>query len=256
METDMNNTLLNATGFYDSISSFYDEMTSFNRRVESERNVLAALVERFQVHTAVDMGCGTGIESLALAANGVAVTGIDPSQSMLLLAQRHADQRNADIKFIHGDFFYPGLSTIAPVDMLICTGNTLPHLDSIDRLPELLRLWKSCLSPGGRIVVQLLNYDEILAARERIIAVRRLGRDMVVRFYDFTEPRITFNVLHIVDTPGAPEHTLASTHLTPVEKHDLQDACAAAGISDMEWYGSLTCEPLTGQSRDIVLICR
>lgn len=51
----------------------------------------------------LDVGCGTGATSLALAATGAKVTGLDVSKPMLGLARKRAAEAGLDIAFIEAD---------------------------------------------------------------------------------------------------------------------------------------------------------
>jgi len=53
--------------------------------------------------TVLDVGCGTGATSLALATAGAKVTGLDVSRPMLDLARSRAIQAGLDISFIEAD---------------------------------------------------------------------------------------------------------------------------------------------------------
>ena len=169
--------------FYDALSEQYDAMTDFDARVVRETETLRPLVEKYSMKTAVDMGCGSGVHVLALASLGVQATGVDLSERMLEQARAHAAT-------LPGTAFFPGdfLSSFPPellaVDAILCLGNSLPHIDSAGRLLAVFSHWKRHLVPGGKIVVQLLNYARIMRQRERIVGIRRDGATAFVRFYD------------------------------------------------------------------------
>jgi len=52
---------------------------------------------------ALDLGCGSGIWSVKLAARGWDVTGVDLVPSALRLAHKRAQNAGVDVRFIHGD---------------------------------------------------------------------------------------------------------------------------------------------------------
>jgi ubiquinone/menaquinone biosynthesis C-methylase UbiE len=96
----------------------------------------------------LDVGCGTGILSLELAARGHRVTGIDFAPEMLAVAREKAAAAHADIRFDEGDAealpYPPGR-----FDMVITRHVlwTLPHPEAaIDD-------WRRVLRPGGRLAV-------------------------------------------------------------------------------------------------------
>lgn len=52
----------------------------------------------------LEVGCGAGEISIALALKGADCTGIDISKEQLALARKRAEERNVDVDFIQGDF--------------------------------------------------------------------------------------------------------------------------------------------------------
>jgi 2-polyprenyl-3-methyl-5-hydroxy-6-metoxy-1,4-benzoquinol methylase len=88
------------------------------------------VVDAIDARRVIDLGCGTGLLTRSLAAPGREVTGIDPSRTMLDWARR---QPGAEaIRWIEGD-----ATSIAPtgdVDVVLCTGNAIMHLDHHDRV--------------------------------------------------------------------------------------------------------------------------
>lgn len=64
------------------------------------------LIEYLRNHPpgrALDLGCGTGTNSMTMAGFGWSVLGVDISALAILLARRRARKSNADVRFIRGD---------------------------------------------------------------------------------------------------------------------------------------------------------
>ena len=159
-------------------------------------------------------------------------------------------------RFTHGTFLAPELEAAAPLEAIFCLGNSLPHVADIDELARILAYWKRCLRPGGVIVIQLLNYMNVLRSKERIVGIRKAGPVITTRFYDFTEPRLTFNILTIREEGGKIGHELQSTSLLPLTKTDFVRVAAAATFSNIDWCGSLKREPFSEDAKDLVVVLR
>ena len=116
---------------------------------------------------ALDVGCGTGILSLELAARGHRVTGIDFAPAMLALAKEKAAAAHADIRFDEGDaenLPLPPLSFDLVVTRHVLW--TLPHPEAaIDE-------WIRVLRPGGRLAV-IDGQSLIAPGEEQAYSARR-----------------------------------------------------------------------------------
>ena len=107
---------------------------------------LDSLARRAPGINAVDVGCGTGVMSVALALRGFRVQGVDHSPAMLEIARARlaAAAPAADVELLVGDVralpFGDG-----EVDFLACQG-VLHHLEDI---PATVEEFARVLAPGG-----------------------------------------------------------------------------------------------------------
>jgi ubiquinone/menaquinone biosynthesis C-methylase UbiE len=95
----------------------------------------------------VDLGCGTGVLSLLLAARGHEVLGVDVAPAMLAQARAKAADRGAPVRLCRGDAERLPLGADS-VDLV-----TARHL--VWTLPDperALAEWQRVLRPGGRVV--------------------------------------------------------------------------------------------------------
>lgn len=248
--------MLTPEEFYDDLAEDYDAMTQFAVRLEKEKSVLAGVLELLPARHAIDMGCGTGVHAMALAQLGVEVTGVDVSARMLERARahagRHATVDSAPVHFLQGDFLTPLPAESA--DLLFCFGNSIPHLPSGNALDEALAHWRRLLAPGGHVLIQLLNYGDVLRRQDRIVNIRRDGETTIVRFYDFLEEALRFNILTIVDGHDGPTHTLRSTRLSPFTDEDITEAADSAGFTSVEKYADLHFHPFEDGSPNLVAV--
>jgi SAM-dependent methyltransferase len=231
--------MADARDFYNDLASSYDAMTSFDTRIESERRLLEPFVRKYGVRKAADMGCGSGVHALALSGLGVEVRGVDLSPPMLAHAREHALRLGLEAEFREGDMRSSMPFDAGECDAVFCLGNTVPHLDDTDDLAMALTSWRGMLREGGLLLVQTVNYDRVLSRRERILGVRMLEDGCIVRFYDFTAPRIGFNVLRIFHADGKTAQQLMSTGLRPFLRDELVSAAERAEFRRIEAYAAL-----------------
>jgi SAM-dependent methyltransferase len=161
-----------------SVREHYDEVLSphysrmfgeFDAKVVEQQ----ALLERLGVAAlgdrpvAVDLGCGSGFQSIALARLGFRVVAIDFSRR--LLAELSERARGLPIEAIAGDIRDVARLAPAAVDLVVCMGDTLPHLEREEDLALVFDGVATRLVVGGRLVLTLRDLSEPLTGLDRII---------------------------------------------------------------------------------------
>lgn len=246
---------LEPADFYDALADGYDEMTDFPRRTARAEQFVADVLERHGVapRAAADVGCGTGAYTLALARAGIEALGLDPSPEMIHRARRNAKRLGqGNIRFVQAGFGDLAAESHQRLDLVVCMGNTLPHLFDKD-LRTGLAAARNALRKGGLLAVQTLNYDSILGGRERIVSIDTQGDVSFVRFYDFLpEGTVRFNLLQFARGNG--EHRLTSVLLAPYRQAELAAALKQAGFAPPAAYGSLDLTPFDPLGSDTLLL--
>ena len=230
------------SGFYDDISENYDEMFNFTKDLEAAEKYIAKLKKQFNFEKALDIGCGTGSCTLALAQSGAETTGIDLSKSMLDEARKNSIAYGLNIDFINCGMKNMLSKVKGKFNLLMSMGNTLPHLLNKDDLHSMLTSCKQLLNPGGQLILNLLNYDKILDTKERVIGITRSKNHEFIRFYDFHPPYVSFNLLEIDWREGNPLHKIVSTKLYPYTRLELESALQHAGFRELKIYDGLSFE--------------
>lgn len=144
---------------YDSLAPLYDELFPPHPAAAS---FLDSLVPRGRgARSALDAGCATGGHALALAALGWRAVGIDSSPAMIAAARGRTIAAGLASK---AEFLRASLldldRSFAPrsFDLVLCLGNTLPHLDE-GGIASFLAQARRALAPGGALAIQALDYS-------------------------------------------------------------------------------------------------
>lgn len=205
---------------------------------------------------ALDIGAATGSQALDLAAAGWSVSALEPEPSMLARAAEKAASRGLAVGFSAGTMLEAASRFKAgSFDLLLCLGNTLPHLSGLPELDAFLEGSASLLAPGGRLVLQLLNYRPILEAlgsggafalpdlaSEGVSFRRRYGPGRGGRLAFLTELSV-----------GGAEPLRDESLLFPFLPADLESGLAKAGFSPPEAFASWDRAPFDA-ARDPFLI--
>ena len=225
--------------FYDEIAGFYDDMTDLSVRKRRAAGFVDTLAQRYSVGKALDVACGTGTYTVALAERGIDTVGADISAAMLEHTSRLAEQEGVKPELINCPMQRLGDHTVGPFDLIICLGNSLPHLLSDEDLDSTLSGFSRLLDRQGVVIVHLLNFAALLAANERVVAITRKDDAEYIRFYDFMGDYVNFNLLRIDWQDGGPRHDLHSTRLRAYTSAEITDALQRHGFGQVSLYGGL-----------------
>ena len=151
--------------------------------VEAQRELLAScgITSGAAGDRALDLGCGSGIQSVALAQLGYGtVLAVDISRTLLdELAERAAGF--PAVQPMHADLCAGLTGVIEPgsIATALCMGDTLPHLPDRAAVERLLQDVHDVLVPGGRVVLSFRDLTTRLTGADRFIPVRS-DRDRIL----------------------------------------------------------------------------
>ena len=252
-----NEVMQSVSGFYDALAPEYDSMTGFQKRFVHETPFIRLLVERYKIRSAVDAGCGTGFHALLLAQLGVQVTAIDVSAEMIHEVPKHAAELGVCITTVQADFKELKRIKGLKVDAVFTMGNSLAHLLSEEDLQLTLKSFESILNPGGILFIQNLNYDRILADKERLQSIKEVDEKTFVRFYDYGGTLLTFNVLTITRDDGISRQNLESVQLRPVSFVELSAMLSELRFEGITSFGSIAMDEYSpAKSKDLIVLAR
>jgi len=205
--------------FYDEISGFYGNMIDFEKNLELRVNAYKNIFPNSGI--VADIGCGIGLDSIALASNGHSVHAFDPSPKMIEETKTNSAKYNLDIIAQ-----VESCETLANkykgyFDYVISVGNTIAHL-SVQQLNKAIKTIYKILKPGGKVFLHILNYDLIISENKKINNIAVRDGLTIIRFYDFRKTKIDFNILSFpVDKPK--DFKLLTTIHYPHSKKIISD---------------------------------
>lgn len=141
---------------------------------------------------AVDLGCGPGPQSLALAELGFSpVLAIDTSQPLLDELTDLTDRTGhaSAIRPIHADVreALAAHTQSASVAAVVCMGDTLTHLPSKNDVAALLRDAARCLASNGQLVLTYRDLTQPLTGADRFLPVRATDEKIMTCFLEYVD---------------------------------------------------------------------
>jgi SAM-dependent methyltransferase len=136
--------------FHRLTATSYDESVTREHAIYHQHSLVPWLATVGETGAAVDLGCGTGVVSMALAERGFRVTGVDHSPEMLGLARGKVEAaglgKRVDLR--EGSVLDPGIPP-GSADVVTCQG-LLHHLDDLDPCVDVIA---RTLRPGGSFYI-------------------------------------------------------------------------------------------------------
>lgn len=136
------------------VASTYDTVEGSREDLD----LYASIADEMGARSVLDVGCGTGALAVRLAAEGRAVTGVDPAGEMLEVARGkpHAEK----VHWIHGTAVDAVPVAEAPearglpAELAVMTGNVAQVFTRDEDWLATLRAVHACLVPGGHLVFE------------------------------------------------------------------------------------------------------
>jgi 2-polyprenyl-6-hydroxyphenyl methylase/3-demethylubiquinone-9 3-methyltransferase len=101
----------------------------------------------------LDVGCGGGILSEAMAQAGAEVTGLDLAADLLQIARLHALDTGVNVHYVLDDVAKHAQSNLAQYDMVTC-------MEMLEHVPDPQAILHACaqaVKPGGWVFCSTLN---------------------------------------------------------------------------------------------------
>jgi SAM-dependent methyltransferase len=169
--------------YYAWMSGGLDQKLEQNRKFfESHhiRPVLSAL--------AVDLGAGCGFQSIPLSQLGFSVIAIDSSAR--LLAELKQNAQGLAIQPIHDDLLNFSMHCTEPIELMVCMGDTLTHLETRQAIRHLLRKIFKALETDGRLVLTFRDLSAELTGLDRFIALRNDADTLFTCFLEYEKNHV------------------------------------------------------------------
>lgn len=148
---------------YAVLAGYYDEVYGLWRELLSPARDEILRAHRVRHESVLDVGCGSGWQSLELARRGCRVVAVDPVAAFLRPLRRMARAERLPIDVRRGGALSLPLNSGEEFDLALATFDVLNHLESHEELAPALSGVARALRPGGHFLFDL-NTPETVEA--------------------------------------------------------------------------------------------
>ncbi len=249
---------------FDNLSLVYDRSINWDARLGRELPFILNALSESGGNRILDMACGSGRHSVALALKGADVVGFDSSTAMIQAAKELAAENGVEIRFMVADM--TNLETILKekFDLIICLGNSLALVPALQEAKNLLSAVHSRLNSDGVFVAQVLNFEQIKKTKSRFFqpkgGVTSEGNLVIfARFFTHFEPEesTTLVLTSFVKSSEGWSTIISSQSVLQLDQEALTQAVRAAGFGQFEAYSDYGGNPFAStEHRNLVIKAR
>ena len=217
-------------------------------------------------HRVLDLCCGQGRHSIALAKTGLDVTGVDLSAEMLEIARQSAERagvapvnggnaegkaglklRQSDMRQLPDDFENQ-------FDAVINMFSSFGYLESEDDDQQVLHQIAKSLKPSGKLLMDLLNREWVIINNEEfdwhqyddgrlVLEQRVLSLEKSINHLTYTE------IL-----PDGTRRVMSDLHMRLYTLTEMIKMLATAGLTLQNVYGGFRGEEYTVNTRRMIVV--
>lgn len=178
------------THYQDFLAHYYSWMSGGSEQgVEANRRFFQANgIFPAQSKLALDLGAGSGFQSIPLARSGFEVIAIDFNPDLLKELKRSAGRLS--IVTIQDDLLNFCEHTPRKAELIVCMGDTLTHLQTLAEVRRLLADVHRTLETDGRFILSFRDMTQELEALDRFIPVRSDSTNIFTCFLEYEEKHV------------------------------------------------------------------
>jgi len=237
--------------------AYFDETYPRRYQIDPEQTVAEVLMLRDLLPEPpadiLDVACGAGRHSLALARAGFHVVGVDISEPLLALSRAAAAEERIDAQFVAADM--RALPYVSCFDAAINMFTAFGYFDAEEENQAVLTGIARALKPGGRLVMELAHRDRVVRSFQEADWYELDDGTLIWRRHHFDPIRGLLTSLDRWRTPGGEEeerfHRIRIYTAT-----ELSAMLRAAGLTPTAWYGSMQLHAFTIDSPRLIVVAQ
>ncbi len=198
------------------------------RQKEHQQFLVANDLSPHSTSIALDLGAGHGIQSVSLAKLGYTVKAIDFNQQ--LLSELIDNTQRLSVTGFNDDIRLVKKYADPQPELIICWGDTLTHLESLDDIRQLVIDCCESLIEGGKLILSFRDYSTALSGDQRFIPVKSDDTKILTCCLDYEADRVRVTDLLQVKTENGWQQKVSSYYKVRVSPYDVVKILADCGL--------------------------
>jgi SAM-dependent methyltransferase len=203
---------------------------------ESKINENIAFFDLHQINpegntVCLDLGAGSGFQSLALAKKGFDVVAVDFSE--VLLEELNARKGFLKVKTLQADILdFKAYSNYRP-NLVVCMGDTLTHLPGKESIKRLIKTISAILQPEGKFVISFRDLSFELRGENRFIPVKSDHKRILTCFLEYFADHVeVYDLLNEYNMEaGTWDQKVSSYKKLRISKPEIEEMLLDEGLS-------------------------
>ena len=214
-------------------------------------------------HRVLDLCCGQGRHSIALAKTGLRVTGVDLSEEMLNIATRDAENaglltrsdvdagglafRKADMRQLPDEFE-------SQFDAIINMFSSFGYLESESDDQQVLHQAAKVLKPGGKLLMDLLNREWVIINNEEYDWHEHDDGRIVLEHRDLDLAKSINHLTYTEILPDGTRRVMSELNMRLYTLTELNKMLNTAGLTLQSVHGGFQGEDYTVNTRRMIVV--
>ena len=223
-----------------SVEKHYDDFLAehyswmfgdFDAKVQENKNFFQQIGFEPEANgKALDLGCGPGFQSIALADLGFRVSAVDRCRTLLDELRQRRGGLNIDI--VQGDILdYTIYANMGQFEVAVCMGDTLTHLQRVREVSALFANVYPVLEQGGRLALSFRDLTAELEGTDRIVPVKCDDDKLMASLLEYEEQYVNVHDMIFIKTDSAWELKKSGYRKLRINNNQVQDLLQHHGFS-------------------------
>ena len=202
----------------------------------------------------LDLCCGQGRHSIALAKTGLDVTGVDLSEEMLAIAASEADKAGVTLNLRRADMRQLPIDFENRFDAIINMFSSFGYLESESDDQQVLHQAAKVLKPGGRLMMDLLNREWVIINNEEYDWHQHADGRVVLEHRDLNLAQSINHLTYTEILPDGTRRIMSDLNMRLYTLTEMIKMLDTANLTLQNVYGGFRGENYTVNTRRMILV--